>query len=187
MKSYLHQHRLLFTFGLSILFSTEFLTSCKTTKNQDGAQYATNGSYATSPSDGHYNPYPSGGTPAATSSTQSQYQQYNEAPPPPSQPKKSTASATSSKKKSSTTGKTAAASKSSSITKKTASTTTKKKTPGSTASKTTSSASGPTYVVKQSDTLYGIAHKKHVTVSKLKIANNLTSDVIRAGMKLKIP
>ncbi len=180
MKLYLPPPSLSLSFNLAILLSTTFLSSCKTTEKQDGAQYATNGQYATYPSDGHYNPYPAGSKPLATSSTQSQYQQYNEAPPPPSQPKKSStsASSTSTKKKKPST--------SNSSTSKTASTT-KKKPSGSTTSKTASSASGTTYVVKQSDTLYGISRKFHVTVSKLKSTNNLTSDVIRSGMKLKIP
>lgn len=175
MKIFTQQPRLLLSFALAILLSTAFLTSCKTTNNQDGAQYATNGQYATYPSDGHYNPYPSGSKPPATSSTQSQYQQYNEAPPSPSQPKKSSASASTTKKKKSPTS-----------TSKTDSTT-KKKSTGSTTSKTASSGSGTTYIVKQTDTLYGISRKYHVTVSKLKSTNNLTSDSIHPGMKLKIP
>ena len=164
-----------------ILSSTVFLTSCNSDKKQAASQYATNGSYATYPSDGHYNPYPTGSKPAPTSATNSQFQEYTEAPPPPSQPKKSstTASTTSTKKKKSPTTGTS--------TSKTASTTKKKSTDSTTKSKTTSPASGTTYIVKQSETLYGIAHKNHVTVSKLKSVNNLTSDIIHPGMKLKIP
>ncbi len=185
MKLHLPRHGLLLSFGLTILLSA-FLTSCKSTQGQDGAQYATNGQYATSPSDGHYNPYPSGGTPPATSSTQSQYQQYTEAPAPPSQPKKSSTSTASTKKKKSTTSS-SSNSKTASTTKKKSTDKTTSKTADKSTSKTTSAASGTTYAVKQGDTLYGIAHKNHVTISKLKSTNNLTSDSIHPGMKLKIP
>ncbi len=43
------------------------------------------------------------------------------------------------------------------------------------------------YTVKSGDTLSRIAQKYHVTVSALKRKNNLKSDVIRIGQKLKIP
>jgi LysM repeat protein len=44
-----------------------------------------------------------------------------------------------------------------------------------------------TYTVVKGDTLSGIAHKQGTTVSAIKRANNLSSDVIRAGQKLTVP
>jgi hypothetical protein len=46
---------------------------------------------------------------------------------------------------------------------------------------------GKRYVVKSGDCLSKIAVKHHTTVSKLKRANGLKSDFIRAGRTLKIP
>jgi LysM repeat protein len=43
------------------------------------------------------------------------------------------------------------------------------------------------YKVKSGDTLSEIAHKYHTTVSKIKKANGLRSDLIRTGQVLKIP
>jgi LysM repeat protein len=43
------------------------------------------------------------------------------------------------------------------------------------------------YVVKSGDTLSVIASRNHTTVAALKRANNLTSDIIRVGQRLKIP
>ncbi|MEY3048619.1 MAG: hypothetical protein RL365_657 [Bacteroidota bacterium] len=43
------------------------------------------------------------------------------------------------------------------------------------------------YVVKSGDTLSAIASRKHTTVAALKRANNLSSDTIRVGQRLKIP
>ncbi len=43
------------------------------------------------------------------------------------------------------------------------------------------------YVVQKGDTLYGIASKLNTTVPELKAANNLTSNLISVGQKLKIP
>lgn len=42
------------------------------------------------------------------------------------------------------------------------------------------------YTIKNGDTLGGIAKKFHCTVKQLKAWNNLKSDQIRAGKKLKI-
>jgi len=44
-----------------------------------------------------------------------------------------------------------------------------------------------TYTVAKGDTLSGIAHKQGTTVTAIKRANNLTSDVIRIGQKLTVP
>ena len=44
-----------------------------------------------------------------------------------------------------------------------------------------------TYTVQKGDTLYGIANKLGTTVSELKSANNLTSDVLSIGQVLKVP
>ncbi len=43
------------------------------------------------------------------------------------------------------------------------------------------------YVVQKGDTLYDIANKYGLTVSELKIANNLTSNLLNVGQKLNIP
>lgn len=50
-----------------------------------------------------------------------------------------------------------------------------------------SRSSGRTHSIKSGDTLGGIARKYGTTVSKLKAANGLKSDLIRAGKTLKIP
>jgi LysM repeat protein len=46
---------------------------------------------------------------------------------------------------------------------------------------------GQTYTVQSGDTLYEIANRFGTTVSALKNANNLTSDLIRVGQVLNIP
>lgn len=43
------------------------------------------------------------------------------------------------------------------------------------------------YTIKPGDTLGGIAAKHKTTVAKIKAANGMTSDFIRAGKTLKIP
>lgn len=68
----------------------------------------------------------------------------------------------------------------------------KKKRPGSTASKTKSataakSGASSKYVVKKGDTVERIARRYGVTVSRLKAANGLKSDLIRIGQTLRIP
>jgi LysM repeat protein len=49
------------------------------------------------------------------------------------------------------------------------------------------SKGGSGYVVKSGDTLSAIARRNNTTVAKLKAANGLSSDLIRAGKPLKIP
>ncbi len=51
----------------------------------------------------------------------------------------------------------------------------------------TSPTSYKKYTVKSGDTLSQIAEKQHTSVSKIKKANGLRSDMIRAGQVLKIP
>jgi LysM repeat protein len=46
---------------------------------------------------------------------------------------------------------------------------------------------GQTYTVQSGDTLYEIANRFGTTVSALKSANNLTSNMIRVGQVLNIP
>jgi LysM repeat protein len=50
-----------------------------------------------------------------------------------------------------------------------------------------SSTGGNVYTVKSGDTLSGIARREHTTVKALRSANNLVTDRIRVGQKLKIP
>ena len=41
--------------------------------------------------------------------------------------------------------------------------------------------------VKKGDTLYSIAHKNHISVTKLKKVNHLKSDVLKVGKTIKVP
>lgn len=50
-----------------------------------------------------------------------------------------------------------------------------------------SSRKGGSYTIKKGDNLGSIARRHGTTVSKLKAANGLSSDLIRAGKTLKIP
>ncbi len=54
-------------------------------------------------------------------------------------------------------------------------------------SKSKSSGKGGSYAIKSGDSLSAIARKNGTTVAKLKAANGLSSDMIRAGKTLKIP
>lgn len=65
-----------------------------------------------------------------------------------------------------------------------------KKTTTSSKSKSKSSSSkggGGSYAIKSGDTLGAIARRNNTTVAKLKAANGMSSDMIRAGKTLKIP
>lgn len=44
-----------------------------------------------------------------------------------------------------------------------------------------------TYVVQRGDTLYGISGQFGVSIEKIKLENNLTSNSITVGQVLKIP
>ena len=65
----------------------------------------------------------------------------------------------------------------------------KKKTSSKTSSKSggKSSHKGGSYTIKSGDSLGAIARRNGITVAKLKAANGLSSDKIRAGKTLKIP
>jgi LysM repeat protein len=52
---------------------------------------------------------------------------------------------------------------------------------------TSSDGGGGSYTVKQGDNLYRIALSHNTTVSRLKSANGLTSDLIRPGQHLTLP
>lgn len=54
-------------------------------------------------------------------------------------------------------------------------------------SKSGSKSSGGSYTIKSGDSLSTIAARKGTTVAKLKAANGLKTDMIRAGKSLKIP
>lgn len=54
-------------------------------------------------------------------------------------------------------------------------------------SSTSSRSSSRSHTIKSGDTLGAIARKYGTTVSKIKAANGLKSDLIRAGKTLKIP
>lgn len=59
--------------------------------------------------------------------------------------------------------------------------------PKKSSSGSSGSSSGGTYTVKKGDSLYRIALNHRTTVSKLKSANGLTSDLIHPGQKLSLP
>jgi len=53
--------------------------------------------------------------------------------------------------------------------------------------KSSSSKGGKSYTIKSGDTLGAIARRNNTTVAKIKAANGMSSDFIRAGKTLKIP
>lgn len=110
------------------------------------------------------------------------------APPPPtsSQPAESPPVTLRSTATSSSTTRSQAASRSSSGSSTTAASSPKPKPTPKPAAKSTSSSS-VTHTVKSGDTLYGLALRYKSSVAKIKSANGLKSDLIRPGMKLKIP
>jgi LysM repeat protein len=59
--------------------------------------------------------------------------------------------------------------------------------PSGTAAARTTEAAANTYVVQKGDTLTKVATAKGVTIKALRAANNLRTDQIRPGQKLKIP
>ena len=61
----------------------------------------------------------------------------------------------------------------------------KKKTSSKTSSKST--GKGGSYTIKRGDTLGAIASRNGTTVAKIKAANGMSGDMIRAGKTLKIP
>lgn len=172
--------------GLFFLFAAALgsfgLSSCSSTKNSGAGSSSNAGPYATYPADGHYNPYP------ATSQQKPapRYQEYTEAPPPPPEAKPKTKPKSSGTVASNNTTSNSTASRGSSktTTKKKPSTTSKT---ASNSASTKAAGSGIVYVVKPKDSLWSISRKYHTTISKLKSANGLSSDLIRDGQKLKIP
>lgn len=54
-------------------------------------------------------------------------------------------------------------------------------------SKSSSKSKGKSYTIKSGDTLSAIARRNNTTVAKIKAANGMSSDFIRAGKTLKIP
>ena len=52
---------------------------------------------------------------------------------------------------------------------------------------TGTSSSGNVYIVKRGDSLYSIASQYNTTVDAIKLANNLTSNIIQVGQQLIIP
>ena len=157
------------------------LVSCQSTKNTASTDpYATN--FGT---DGGYNPYPGQGGYAPPSTTY-QAPSYPQTPSYTQAPTQSYATPPSSDPYAFSAPKTSPSSYSSSSSgakKKTSSSSAKK----STSTKKKSATSGSRYTVQKGDTLYGIARKKGTTVSKIKSANGLSSDIIRPGQSLKIP
>lgn len=71
--------------------------------------------------------------------------------------------------------------------KKVASKSSTKKKSTASSSKGKSKGGSSSYTIKAGDNLGAIARKNNTTVAKIKAANGLKSDLIRAGKTLKIP
>jgi N-acetylmuramoyl-L-alanine amidase len=52
---------------------------------------------------------------------------------------------------------------------------------------TTSAAASRRHVVRHGDTLSGVASRYRVSLSSLRAANRLRSDIVRVGQRLRIP
>ncbi|WP_276609657.1 LysM peptidoglycan-binding domain-containing protein [Phragmitibacter flavus] len=152
--------------SLSLLFAAAALafvgTSCKTTSAAAGGEYP---EYA---SDGGYNPYP--GSSGAAAGGADQYQQYQQTQQQPAYQQQQYQQYTPPQQSYTPPSYEPEPSYSAPAPKK------KKQSSG-----------GGGYTVKKGDTLYRIALNNGVTVSKLKSANGLTSDIIRPGQSLVIP
>lgn len=159
-------------------------SGCTSSSNKVAQSGGNTGAYASFPADGHYNPYPN-----APQGTVTRYQEYTEAPPPPApeeEPKpKPKPSATTAARTTASTSPARTTTKKKSTTAATASKPSPKV--ASKAAPAKSAGSGTVYVVKPKDSLWSISRKYHTTISKLKSANGLSSDLIRDGQKLKIP
>lgn len=133
-------------------------SSCETMQNSQTASDP----YASNYTDGGYNPYPGQTGYGASGGNVGTYTP----PPPPSDPY-----AFSPPSEPAPAPVRSTSSSSSSSTKKTSS----------------SSSSYSRYTVKKGDTLYSLARKNGTSVSKIKSANGMSSDLIRIGQTLKIP
>lgn len=150
---------------LSALLLSLLAVSCKNTQDsQYEDPYVSNFG-----NDGGYNPYPdSGGYSQPAPSTPS----YDT---PPSDPYAFSSSSSSS------------GSSSSSYTPPKTSTSSPKPKTSSSSKSTAKKSSSRSHTVARGDTLYGLARKYGTSVSKIKSANGLSSDLIRIGQRLKIP
>lgn len=173
---------------LTLIAACGFLASCQNGLKSNDPYVSNYGN------DGAYNPYPNQpGTMQSGHTQTTPTYTTPPAPPPQTDPYAFSGPSTTPSKPSSSSSTHATKPKSS--TKSTASTGSKSKGSGSTKStkstaksgtkKSSSGSSG--YKVQQGDTLYGIARKKGSSVSKIKAANHLSSDIIRPGMTLKVP
>ena len=151
------------------------LASCENMKKSSSSDpYASN--YG---NDGHYNPYPGQSGYASSTPKYQTPPAPTSLPPEPQPPANPYAFSGTKKSTASSTPKKTTASSSS---------TRKKSTPSKTTAKSSGKKSaGSKYTVVKGDTLSAIARKKGTSVSKIKAANGLSSDLIRLGQSLKIP